>query len=661
MSADSDPPAMGNVIDIHIHLEKYYPPDPTGPSDYVALGLIGAFAALTFAGNVALARIERSWKPIRGVHIPLVYAMTFFSLCHLVCVYVDTSFVPDLTAATQQFSCVATTFWGEYLLGLGGFLGVLGLRAYSLMMVAYDTLRPGGPKYRRVLIKGIFFALFLMPMYSLCLLITVDEDSRFDAELRGCETAVEFKVALVCVLAAYILVLLAQGALLGASELVAERAQTILSIIRASIPLLLVACIIHFGYMLPHYWGRLAFICVVVTLHSYAYGTLVLPALWDYRKHSKTGRIKTNFDLDAFDEAPASGIITSEAPLFRGERGARRMTDDIRWLLETIDARQPTITPQILMRVEQLRAKFFNYTKAAFADYLFTYNGDVLAQVNAFDAQEEHHFPAYRIISFYNDIQKLYNMTQQVYSTDKYVNADTVTTVMRPVRDEFFRTYLSAQSLTPVNLPARYVTRIRNGFARQIIAEWDVPVFVEIMTHILGALIATADGDYHGQFLADVEEVLESYGQTLYALDEENYVVYTDHEKSESTIAHLANLLTILRKGRAVEHESDTRSDEDPVEDMYDVSGLDPSEDSLEVSLQEAPSSGARDEQLADGAIIYTSPTRALAFFFYDAAVRIKTALGRCCTRVTVNDIILTAAESSDEAVFVHRKPDVDS
>lgn len=638
---------MGNTLDIHIHLDKFYPPDPTGPTDYVALGLIGAYASVAFAGNVSLARIATHWKPVCSVNIPLVYAMAFFSLCHMVCVYLDMNFVNEVTETVQGLSCVATTFWGEYLLGLGGFLGVLGVRAFSLMMVAYDVLRPSGPKYRRVLLKSIFFVVFLIPMYSLCLLISVDEDSTYNAALHGCDTAVAYKITLVAVLGAYIAVLLFQGAVLGSSEFVAERAHVIVRIIRVSVPLLLVACIIHFGYMLPHFWGRLAFMCVVFAVHTYAYCALVGPVLWDYRAHRNMPITKFDFELDAFDDEPVSGVISSEVPLYRGDRCTLRVTEDIRWLLETMDARQLTMTPIILLRVEELRGKFFNYAKVAFAEWLFAYNGDVLEQVDPFYEKTQHHIPAYRLITFYNDVQKIYNITQKVFYTDKYLNASSISSVIQPMIDELFRTYLTAHTTTPMNMPARYVTRIRKGFSRATVDEWDVPVLTEILTHILETLIKADDGDYRTQFLVDVEEVLEKYGQTLYVLDEENY------DTHKSALSHIVVLLKTLRAGRDTGDENDS-VDCPPNEDIYDVSGVHESADDFGDMLQEAPSSAPRDEQLADGAIIYTSPSRALFYFFYDACTGSVSVLRGCCARSTQN----VSTMPDDDSVLVHRVSD---
>lgn len=627
---------MWDVIDIHIHLDKHYPPDPTGATDYVALGLVGAYVAGTLAGNVAVARAAAAWKPVCAVNIPLLYAMTFFSLCHLACVCLDVGLLPGVTDAVQRWSCVGTAFWGEYLLGLGGFLGVLGVRAYALMMVAHGAvLRPDGPRYRRALAKGIFFAVFLLPVYSLCLLVTVDVDSTYTAAAGGCETPVEYKAALVLVLVAYLGVLSVQAVLLAASDLVAERAGALLAIIKVAVPLLVVACVIHFAYMLPHRWGRFAFMCVVLALYTHAYCTLALPALWEYRAHGRRAGSMPALELDAFDETPASGVLAAEPPLLRGGASARRMTEDIRWLLANMDARRPQLTTEMLMRVEDLRARFFNFAKVEFAAYLFAYDADAQpVHVDPFAPAEAYHIPTYRLITFYNDVQRIHAATQTVFSADRYLNADAVLTSIKPMIAALFKTYLSAASLTPVNLPARFATRLQRGFSRPTVAEWDTPVLTEIMAGVLEALLATADGEYHSQFLADIEEVLEAYGHTLYALDEENLVVYADADPAESAVGSLAQLLEVLRRGRVATRDPDApdldASDSDPADDPYDVSGVFPAEEALEVALQAAPRGVAGDEPLPDGAVIYATPLRALGFFFYDAARTVPAAARAC-------------------------------
>jgi len=650
---------MLDVIDIHIHLDKHYPPDPTGVTDYVALGLVGAYAAGTFVGNVALARAARAWKPVHAVNIPLVYAMTLFSMCHLACVCLDVGLFPGVTAAVQRLSCVGTSFWGEYLLGLGGFLGVLGVRAYSLMMVAYSgALRPDGPKYRRSFAKGIFFAMFLLPVYSLCLLISVDAESTYDAEVGGCETPVVYKGALVLVLVAYLVGLSVQGGLLAASDVVADRARTLLAIIRVAVPLLVVACVIHFAYMIPHWWGRFAFLCVVLVLYTHAYCTLVVPALWDYWTTGRRAHRTPSVNLDAFDEAPAVGVLATESPLLRGGATARRMSADIRWLLETMDARNPQITPQMLIRVEDLRARFFNFAKVEFASFLFTYTTDGLAHVDLFTPLETHHIPTYRLITFYNDVHRIHAASQQVYSTDKFLNADAVKTILRPMISALFRTYLADESMTPINLPARYATRLRKGFSGLTVAEWDTPVLTEIMTEILRALLDTSDGEYHPQFLADIDEVLESYGHTLHTLDEEYLVVYSGAEPTNSAIGNIAQLLDVLRRGRAATRDPDAldldASDSDVIDDLYGDSGSMFNDDDLSEILQAAPRGESGDEPLPDGAIIYATPLRALGFFFYDAVHTVPRIFGSCRKAGSVH---VAAMDIQDEDILVQRTP----
>lgn len=615
---------MGNVIDvdIHIHLDKFHPPDPTGTTDYVALGLIGGYALLTLVGNVALARIAATWPLIEAVNIPLVYAMTFFSLCHLACVYLDMYFWPALSEAIQEYSCVVTAYWGEYLVGLGGFLSVLGVRAFSLMSIAYSRLRPGGPEYRRTLLKCIVFVLMLLPIYSICLLVSVDDDSQFDTALHGCDTPAPYKIALVVVLAGYILVLGVQAAVLATSALNPAQMAPMLSIIGVSVPLLLAACVVHFAYMLPHYWGRLAFVCIACALHTFAYVRITVPGFLEYREYLRSARLSAGLvlDPDNHDEDDDEVMFRHAAPVHKDPHVPARITSEARWLMKTINPSCPRMTTEILMRVDSLREEFFVHCAAMFSSQLFTYTAaDALVPLDAFETQTELCIPASRLILFYGEVHAMYVITQTTYSTNAHLNAEAVYNGVAPLLRTLTERYLSATSRTQVNLPASMVARLRRGFKRGALERWDVAVLREIMVQILTTFIDTDDGDYHMLFVTAVEKLLGKSGCTLYTLAEENMITLREHEPAANVVTDIGKWVKLLRAGRAVEMGS---PDDDSKKAHALNEGNDPLEfaqsDEVEDMLHAAPVDEVNDQQLDDGAVIYSSPSRALYFFLYD-------------------------------------------
>ncbi len=645
---------MGNVIDvdIHIHLDKFHPPDPTGVTDYVALGLVCAYAAIAFAGNLALVRISADYKPIEAVNIGLVFAMSFFSLCHLICVYLDMYYWPAVSEAIQSASCVATTFWGEYFVGIGGFMSVLGVRAFSLMMVAYSSLRPRGPKYRRTLLKCIVFALFLMPIYSVCLLITVDETSEFTPELHGCDTPPAYKYGLVGVLASYIVVLALQGFSLARSDLSATWARPILGIIWFAIPLLLAASVMHFTYMLPHYWGRLAFMVAVFTLHAFAYLRITLPGFLDYRTFKRHATGKVELELDPFDEEVSEANYNRASPSFKDSPGATKISKEVAWLMETVDPTRPAMTPEILMRIDELRGGFFNHCKVVHAARLFSYNAnDELEEVDPLETADVLCIPVYRLINFYNDVHNTYAITQKTFSLHNELNADAIRRSIMPRIKGIISVYLSATTNSPINLPARLVGRLNRGFACASFAQWDIPVLKEIMTQVLDAMIRVDDDDYREMFKDALEKLLDKSGLTLFAMREENVASLAEFIPDETFMTQLSKWLTVIRKGRVNEDEHDTSND------PSDLAAEREHDRDTDEMLQPAPVDELRDEVLGDGSVIYSSPSRALFYFLYDACACMLVLVTCRCRKRDGPEKSIHLETPDDDALVVHTIP----
>ncbi len=645
---------MGNVIDIdiHVHLDKFHPPDPTGVTDYVALGLVCTYAAIAFVGNLALVRIAADYKPIEAVNIGLVFAMSFFSLCHLIFVYLNMYYWPAVSEAIQAASCVATTFWGEYFVGIGGFLSVLGVREFSLLMVAYDILRPRGPKYRRTMLKCIVFALFLMPIYCVCLLVTVDDTSKFTPELHGCDTPPAYKYGLVGVLASYIVVLALQGGFLAASDLNSTWARPILGIVWFAIPLLLAASVVHFMYMLPHYWGRMTFMCIVFTLHTFAYLRITMEGFLDYRRFKRHATGKVELELDPFDEEITDQNYSRVAVAFKDPPAATKISKDVAWLMETVDPTRPTMTPEILMRIDDLRGGFFNHCKVVHASVLFTYNArDELEAVDPLETADVLCIPVYRLINFYNDVHTTYAITQKTFSLHDERNAEAIRLGIMPRIKAILSVYLSATTSSPINLPARLVGRLNRGFSCRSFAQWDIPVLREIMTQVLDALIRVDDGDYREPFKDALEKLLGKSGLTLFAMREENIATLAEFIPDETFMTQLNKWLKVIRAGRVNEDEHDTQ------DDPSDLAAEREHDRDTDEILQPAPTDELRDEVLGDGSVIYSSPSRALYYFIYDACVCMCIMATCRCRKHEGPEKSIHLDTPDDDALVVHTIP----
>jgi hypothetical protein len=642
---------MGNVIDIHIHLEKDYPPDPTRVTDYVALGLVGFYALYSFIVNISLAYIASRWKFVQSINIPLVYMMSFFSMCHMICIFLDMSYVGAVTEYVQTVSCVATAYWGEYCLGLCGFMAVLGVRVYSLLMVSVDLLRPKGARYRRTLLKCIFFMLFLLPIYGLCLLVTVDNDAEYSDTLMYCETPNAYKISVVAILIAYMLVLTAMVLWLKNTDINPSQASPILNIVTLSLPLLIISCVIHFGYMLPHYWGRLAFMCTAFVLHLFAYVRITTPVLVEYwrsnRAELNSMQIPDTDNVASKPRAPVAESFYTETTL--------KMSDDVKWIMSILEGRRCKLSSEVLKRFPEIRKKFFNRCRAGCVDDLATFCGEELREVNYFDDDEESAMPIYRLITFYEDIDAIYTQSKFVYSLSTYHNDQVVGQLVRDKIAVLWKTFLAPHSKAPVNIPVRLAQRIREGFAQS--CEWDYDVLMQLMTTILDFLIVLDDGIFSGEFDEIIYEMCERYGEKIDAMDAENIIDLAAEVTDVSATSHFSQLLEVLKAGPGDLHAKRgdlSRACALNLEDDLYGDSFDVHEGSQEVDFGEAtPDVTERvvDEHLPDGSIRYKSATRAAAFFVYDVCHAIYAAPASCIA--DFKSELEPSATFADEVILV--------
>lgn len=613
---------MGNTIDIHIHLDKGYPPDPTGDTDYAAAALVAAYALVAFVGNLTLACVSRRWKSVQIVNVPLVIAMSFFSICHLGSIYLDMAYIPALTEAVQSYSCVVTAYWGEYMLGLGGFLGVLGLRAYSLLMISVDLLRPKGARYRRTLLKGIFFAMFLLPVYSVCLLISVDEDAQFDPALTYCTTPNEYKISMVAVLVGYMVTLTILALWLARTDVNPDQARPILNIIAISVPLLAIACVIHFTYMLPHAWGRFAFMFNAFVLHTFAYARIVVPAFYEYvvTQRSAVPYADLDFDLYDYDDTEPSEKCVTDTALFQTEV-SWTISEDIKWILSMLEGGRCRMTADVLMRFPEIRDKFFTHCKLVCTHDLVGFKDGVLTEVDVYD-DDGIGMPVWRLLCFFNDIHDVYTNTKTVYSSHAYLNAQVVGPIVRTKLAALRKTYLDASSTTPVNLPKKLESRLRYGFTPVHVADWDIALLTELMSTILEFLIVVDSGGFGMEFDNLVYAICEKYGEKLDGMDAEGIIDLHAEPAKHHTQNHFQQFLRVLEAGpSALAHVDESGRpqmlsiNDDIYGDNDDIYGT---IDDIAPAVAPAADERVIDEYLADGSVIYSSATRAALYFIYD-------------------------------------------
>lgn len=619
-------------IYISIYLEANHSPDPTGITDDVALGLLVLYVAYTFIVNSSLACIAARWKFVQSINIPLVYMMSMFSACHLFCIFLDMYYVRPVTEYVQTFSCVATPYWGEYFFGLCSFMAVLGVRMYSLLMVSVDALRPKGARYRRTVIKCIFFCIFLLPIYGLCILASVDDLRTASPTWDNmCRSPASYKLSLVAILVYYAVVLTGMAIWLTRTGINREQVLPIQHIIALSIPLLVVSCVVHFAFMMPHYWGRFVFMCVAFVLHMFAHMRITLPIMWEYVWVDHTAHSE-DLSLDIDSDAVVSSVSREPFNAFRTE-SALKMNDDVKWIMTMLEGGRCKLTPEVLRRFPEIRVKFFNGCKLTCTEEEIAFVGDTLKEVIPFEDDYVEGFPVYRILTFYEDVSDIYTQTKAVYTADVYQNSKDVGKIVRMKIKNLWLTFLAPFSRTPVAIPTKMSTRILNGFKAAQMSEWDTEVLSELMNTILAFLIELDVGIFLAEFDDIIYEMCQRYGEKIDAMDAENLMDLTAEVIATSSNSHFAQLLQVLQAGPAALHsthgipQSCMLALEDDIYGNVDDDGTMDMDNGETLHVAD---SRFTDEYMQDGSVRYASASRATLYFIHDVFFYFYRIPARC-------------------------------
>ena len=407
---DGDP----DILDIHVHLDERHAPDSIGASDWVILGIACSVVLMMIFGNFFLLILRNTSPVARSKNIPLVNMMTLAAVIHIGSVLMNEIFllphrnirttillnttdsndpltglffsqdswqvgIPrvgdnQIEIQTQggdgfmgsNLACVFFYFWLEYFWGLSFYLSILALRLLILLNSSYKNMRLALVHLRKKFaIRALYIALFLLPMYTLAMFITVrnvshmtlypssqkdseewyqnsqrveeeilhildpltehsspviyagidvekmkqrnhvlnprdylmidsreDEDIPNDLDDTGgetyffgvlnhasCETDPIFKLILIAILTGYAIFLFVMARKLVKSDLDFGYMSSTIHIVYMSIPLMLVAAILHFTHALTYRWGRFLFVLSVLWLHAFGYIRIVAPGL----------------------------------------------------------------------------------------------------------------------------------------------------------------------------------------------------------------------------------------------------------------------------------------------------------------------------------------------------------------------------------------------
>lgn len=646
------------TIHIDVELDSEHAPDPTGGSDYAVVSLICAYLLFVFCGNLLLIRMSQRWLPVLGKNVPLVMLMSGASIVHIAAVFINMSYFPAITEAAERLSCVFFSFWLEYFFGLGTFLCTLALRILTLLFIVVPEMRPTSKaEHRNFALRATFVTFFMMPIFDICLLVTVDGADRYevldDAESTGertvvCVTNNIYKYPMVGTLLAYILLLLLMCWKLRNTGRDLQQTPIVIDIIKVSIPLLVAACVLHFAYMLSYWWGRLAFMLVVLSLHFFAYARTVIPGLPEY--------------------------------FFSGEHLERTPFETERIIEIARDAQTDTINidKDTLMRYENIRDDFFDYCIAASSDKLYHYGDRDLRDAMHFSMRQKDELVSIgRLIEFLKDVMAL-----EKYRKD-YLALDVLDTRLSLYKNRFkgqhsrvIRRYTDVapqSNIKPVPIDAKLRDKLEHGFDNESKTDWNSTVLDEIISEVLSILVFEFASGYYAERSVEIYNMRQEHIAGVEKLTADDYYrVWLEDEESAPARSIPQIIFDTLSEGAQ-------NKDDDELEHIFSEEYMTEEERKIILQNFNLPFSEylkVKDEirarqldrinlkkpvYLEDGSIVYTSPWRALVAFFID----LVTCLVLCpCSvksrydeynRQVVAEFQASRAEANDHSVLMRR------
>ncbi len=612
-------------LDINIHLDSGHEPDPTQGTDFAVIVMIGTFVMFIASFNVLLLYMTRRWIPVLGKNVPLIIIMSLASTVHIVSVFLNNSYFPELTLLVESVSCVLFSFWMEYFLGLATFLCTLALRILTLLLIVVPEMRPAsGGEHRKFALKLVFCTFFMLPIFDICLLVSVnhaDHPVMMDAASEGfvfglCETPIKYKIPLICTLLFYMLLLLVMCVILQRTGNDLEQTPIVIDIIKVSVPLLTAGVVLHFAFTLNYWWGRFAFMMIVLALHTFAYSRAVLPGMPAY---------------------------------FCDPNSVERTTEEMEHMMEIArDAHLETVNIDTgtLRRYDNIREDFFQHCIVYSADKVYYYRTHDLRDAYEFGSRtedEEDGISISLMIDFFREIWVMNKYRKELINcADSHVSGSAEKrgrfklrfqgqhkrTIMR------FTDVAAVGRRKPIPLRNEFRHQLEHGFEDDNPEAWNVDILDNLIDDVLSRLIAEFAMQYYrerDQAIYNMRQ--ESIAKIDQLTAEDYYQSYLKVGDTESALESVpAVIFNTIASGPA---ETRTAAEEEELQEMNripEIQELGPSFGDLPVERQIEIISAHRKRMensfdtpepihLTDGSTIYTNPLRALFAFFIDVAM----------------------------------------
>lgn len=601
------------TIDFELHLDSQHIPDPARITDYIIIVLGALFVCIVISFNIILGYLSSRWLPVVTKNVPLVYLMSFASIVHIISVFLNESFFFNVTQKIQGISCVFFYFWLEYFFGLGSFLCVLGLRLLTILFIVVPEMKPNGGENRKFALKLFFVTIFMLPIFNICLLVTVNkadvytlpEDYVSEGIFYGyCETPNRYKIPLVLVLICYILLLVGMAFLCkNAHDL--QQTPIIIDIVKVSIPLLVLASFLHFTYTLTYWWGRFVFMLLVMTLHMFSYGRIVFNNLINYLYQNDVQYSK-NMEL-----------------------ALKNIRKDINTESTNIDV--PT-----LQRYEKIRESFFEHCISFSDGKLYDYKNKDL--IDAIHDDENIGIPITRLIDFYRELNSLNAALNELLKLDPEIQYS----IFRPKKIRFdenhsrlIKRFIDIEKTKPIPISDKARNSLVHGFSSDDKEDWNVDIINTLLREILSILIIEFSLGYYVSMDTEILKMKEEQISELSGVTAEDVYSswYQEMEEPEEAITSVIihtltsgpSERTLYFENQGVVEES-TESEKILQRDFNNLTVEECQKLALQIAMEkDAAQIPKKPIHLTDGSIIYTSPIRALIAFFRDIGIFIVT------------------------------------
>jgi hypothetical protein len=470
---------------IHVHLYAGREPDSTTYTDYLILVLLVCILASYIVFNYKIILLTRRWPILRWINVPMLVAMSGFSIVHLLAIFLTESYFESITSRVREMSCTLVPFWMEYLIGMGGFSLTLLLRLLSLCMVLF----PGcytEDKSVRLLIQMLFSSGVLLPILVLCIYVSLTGDAEYKEDpYPHCTTPVGYKIGVVMWLLYVIAILVGMTVAIRHGVVAKMEVDVVVDVVKVSVAMLVLGCVLHFLYLLTFWWGRFAFLLMACILHTYAYHRYVFPVWVEYSVNGTEEARKASAERMAQMRGPVEFAIQ----------------DSLR------------ITPKSLLTIVELRKSFFEYLRGCDGLYGNLITMRLVEQADLADCRDRDDYDSiHKILHFYDYLRELAEF-RGVSEHTMIRNAK-----MTKLHNKLVDTHLVPMGTEYIHMDAGTRSALIAAIVSPDENHWDFEIFAKTAKRVAHLLCENRSAAYTSARFGDVLKIQEERSRQLKAL-----------------------------------------------------------------------------------------------------------------------------------------------